>query len=162
MNVVNPGRKNLLAKHLLDARNRLIQTGTSNRLVHTARYAKRGKAIDVVDERTEDCFRILVRDGRRMRFAHDPNAREAAAEDEPLLLSTPSAAVDAVRYTDLLLQTRFGQDRLAKKLLGLAREARTLEEEQGINALYRRSGSCAGTRTKNPRSRARRRCCSCR
>ena len=136
MDAPDPARQTLLAKHLLDARNRLIQTGTRNRLVHTARFAKRGKAIDIVDERTEECFRILVRDGRRMRFAHDPNARDTASDGEPLLLAGPSAPLDEARYTDLLLQTQFGQDKLAKKLLGLAREARTLEEEQGINALY--------------------------
>lgn len=136
MDTANPARQNLLARQLFDARNRLIQTGTRNRLVHTARFARRGKAIDIVDERTEDCFRILVRDGRRMRFAHDPNARETAAEDEPRLPAGPARDADEAHYTDLLLQTRFGQDQLAKRLLGLAREARTLEEEQGINALY--------------------------
>lgn len=135
MDIASPDRMGLLAKHLLDARNRLIQTGTSNRLVHTARFAKRSKAIDIVDERSADCFRILVRDGRRMRFAADADARETADADEPLLRAGPTAA-DEAHYTDLLLQTQFGSDKLAKKLLGLAREARTLEDEQGINALY--------------------------
>jgi hypothetical protein len=135
MDTATQARESLLASHLLDARNRLIQTGTRNRLVHAARFAKRGKAIDIVDERTEDCFHILVRNGRRMRFAPDANARDTADADEPLLLAAPRKAAEA-RYTDLVLQTQFGPDRLAKKLLGLAREARTLEEEQGINALY--------------------------
>jgi hypothetical protein len=76
----------LLEKHLADARQRLIQTGTRNRLVHTARFARQGKALDIVDERSDDAFRILVRDGRRMRFGHDPRVRETAMDDEPLLL----------------------------------------------------------------------------
>ena len=70
-----------------------------------------------------------------MRFAHDPSVREANDPSEPVLVS-PTYKADEGRFTDLTLQTRFGQDRLQKKLLGLAREARTLEEEQGINALY--------------------------
>ena len=114
----------------------MIQTGTRNRLVHTARFARQGKSLDIVDERSDEAFRILVRDGRRMRFAHDPRVTEAASEDEPLLLPSPRAELDDEHYTDLTLQTRLGQDRLQKRLLGLAREARTLEEEQGINALY--------------------------
>jgi hypothetical protein len=128
--------KSPLQKHLADARQRLIQTGTRNRLIHTSRFAKQGKAIDIVDERSTDTFRILVTDGRRMRFRHDPSVRETATADEPLLPAPSSNEVGSERYTDLFLQTRFGQDRLQKKLLGLAREARTLEEEQGINALY--------------------------
>src|SRR6185312_7711722 len=95
MDIASPDRMGLLAKHLLDARNRLIQTGTSNRLVHTARFAKRSKAIDIVDERSADCFRILVRDGRRMRFAADADARETADADEPLLRAGPAAADEA-------------------------------------------------------------------
>ena len=70
-----------------------------------------------------------------MRFAHDPSVRETNDPSEPVLVS-PTYKADEGRFTDLTLQTRFGQDRLQKKLLGLAREARTLEEEQGINALY--------------------------
>jgi hypothetical protein len=54
--------KSPLQKHLADARQRLIQTGTRNRLIHTSRFAKQGKAIDIVDERSTDTFRILVVD----------------------------------------------------------------------------------------------------
>lgn len=125
-----------LANHLKQARDRLIQTGTRNRLVHTVRFAKRGKSIDIVDERSNDVFRILVTDSKRMRFNHDPTEVDEAEEGEPLLLTGPGREKDEGRFTDNLLQTKFGQDRLQKKLLALAREAKTLEEEQGINALY--------------------------
>lgn len=125
-----------LAGLLAEARQRLIQTGTRNRLVHTARFAKRGKSIDIVDERSDDVFRILLSEGKRMRFDHDPTDDESADEGEPLLIAAPALSRGEERFTDNLLQTRLGQDKLQKKLLGLAREAKTLEEEQGINALY--------------------------
>ena len=124
-----------LQRHLSDARQRLIQTGTRNRLIHAARFSKQGKSIDIVDEHADDAFRILFTENRRMRFAHDPSVRETKDESEPTLVASTSTSNEG-RFTDLSLQTRFGQDRLQKKLLGLAREARTLEEEQGINALY--------------------------
>ncbi|PAQ08256.1 MULTISPECIES: DUF4011 domain-containing protein [Mesorhizobium] len=60
-----------LTKYLKQARDRLIQTGTRNRLIHTARFAKRGKSIDIIDERSDDVFRILVTDSKRMRFDHE-------------------------------------------------------------------------------------------
>jgi very-short-patch-repair endonuclease len=125
-----------LAAYLKQARGRLIQTGTRNRLVHTARFAKRGKSIDIVDERSDDVFYILVTNRKRMRFDHDPTEVEQAEEGEPLLIAAPGRERGEERFTDNLLQTKFGQDKLQKKLLGLAREAKTLEEEQGINALY--------------------------
>lgn len=40
------------------------------------------------------------------------------------------------RYVDAQLETRLGPDALAKKLLKIAREAKTAEEEQGVNILY--------------------------
>jgi len=124
-----------LAPHLRLARERLIETGTRNRLIHTARFAKVSKSIDIIDERADDVFRILVADEQRMRFSHDPAAKDDTSEDEPTLPSSIRSA-DEARFTDRYLQTKFTQDRLQKKLLTLAREAKTLEEEQGINALY--------------------------
>ena len=44
--------------------------------------------------------------------------------------------VDFCRYTDAELETRLGPDALQKKLLKIAREAQTAEEEQGVNILY--------------------------
>lgn len=127
------GRQSSLTKHLADARQRLIQTGTRNRLVHTARFAKQGKSIDLVQASSDDVFRTLLADGRRMRFMHDPSVRETKEEEDFDL--APLLPNDS-RSTESGLQTRFGQSKLQKKLLGMSREAKTLEEEQGINALY--------------------------
>lgn len=129
------GARSPIAKHVSDARQRLIQTGTRNRLVHTARFAKQSKAIDIVEERSEDVFRLLLTQGRKMRFAHDPTVREKD-DGEVSLLELPPPVLEDGRFSDLVLQTKLGRERLQKKLLSLAREARTLEEEQGINALY--------------------------
>ena len=44
--------------------------------------------------------------------------------------------IDESRFTDRLLDTNLGTDALQKRLLQLARDARTAEEEQGINILF--------------------------
>lgn len=44
--------------------------------------------------------------------------------------------VDESVFTDRLLDTSLGTDALQKRLLQLARDARTAEEEQGINILF--------------------------
>jgi very-short-patch-repair endonuclease len=127
----SPGLRRLLE----DARSRLIQTGTRNRLVHCARNSKRGKFVDIVDEKSEEIFRILVRESRRMRFLHNERAEEEEdAGGETLGFHGESA--DDGRYSDLYLQTQLSEDKLQKRLLAMAREAKTLEEEQGVNALY--------------------------
>jgi len=133
---VAPGFSQAGLRRLLgEARQRLVQTGTRNRLVHCARFASRGKFIDIVDERSDDIFRLLVRERRHMRFVHD--AKEEETEDDGVHIQPAlDDALDESRYTDLLLQTRLSEDRLQKRLLAMAREARTLEEEQGINVLY--------------------------
>lgn len=58
-----------LRRLLEDARSRLIQTGTRNRLVHCARNSARGKFVDIVEEKSDEIFRILVRKGRRLAMA---------------------------------------------------------------------------------------------
>jgi len=134
-----------LRRLLEDARIRLIQTGTRNRLVHCARNSKRGKFVDIVDEKSEEIFRILVRDNRKMRFLHNEKAdaeeadgerAEGRAQTDLLDFRLGGESADDGRYTDLYLQTQLSEDKLQKRLLGMAREAKTLEEEQGVNALY--------------------------
>ncbi|MCC2097653.1 MAG: DUF4011 domain-containing protein, partial [Hyphomicrobiales bacterium] len=50
--------------------------------------------------------------------------------------STQPNEPDEERYTDDRLETRLGPDGLQKRLLKMFRDAKTAEEEQGINILY--------------------------
>ena len=67
-----------------------------------------------------------------MRFA----ARGGAEEELELEEVSFPAQPDESRYTDLILDTALTPDRLEKRLLRLATDARTAEEEQGVNILY--------------------------
>ena len=116
-----------------ETRRRLVETGTRNRLVHVNRANTRGNVINIVNEWSEDVHAIL-RASKVMRFialGHDNSedaneVRFAWAEDEP----------GEDRYTDVQLETRLGPDALQKKLLKIAREAQTAEEESGVNILH--------------------------
>lgn len=55
---------------------------------------------------------------------------------EVVLSSTETIDFDEGRYTDAQLETRLGPDALQKRLLKIAREAQTAEEESGVNMLY--------------------------
>lgn len=116
-----------------DTRKRLVETGTRNRLVHVNRANTRGNVVNIVNERSDDVYQLLS-GGRTMRFRALGHDRHAAGEI--VLAEEADQAVGTERYTDNQLETRLGPDALAKKLLKIAREAQTAEEEQGVNILY--------------------------
>lgn len=119
-----------------DTRKRLVETGTRNRLVHVNRANTRGNVVNIVNERSDDVWSILA-SGKAMRFralGHDVRRDEDSTE---IILADESPDdIEGDRYTDNQLETRLGPDGLAKKLLKIAREAKTAEEEQGVNILY--------------------------
>lgn len=71
-------RSDKLAALLEDARHRLVETGTRNRLVHVNRTTKRSNSLGIIGERTANIFDILRIQGKRMRFL----ARDDESTDE--------------------------------------------------------------------------------
>lgn len=116
-----------------DTRRRLVETGTRNRLVHVNRANTRGNVVNIVNERSDDVHAVLC-GGKAMRFK--ALGRDAKEAGEIVLANDADRDVGEDRYTDNQLETRLGPDALAKKLLKIAREAKTAEEEQGVNVLY--------------------------
>src|SRR5260370_13152100 len=133
-----------LAALLHEARIRLIETGTRNRLVHVNRKAKRPATLAIVGADVETAFERLVRSQATFRFAADPAAtereRRSAKDDDDD--DEAERVADDIRQipTDVtprdVFQTRLGESELQKRLTRVAPEAKTLEEEQGINILY--------------------------
>lgn len=130
-----------VAAFLNDARKKLVDTGTRNRLIHVNRQG-RGRFLTIVYERADDVFRILRSEGRRMRFhplETDPEEVDddsVRLDEADLSLFSGVGEVDESRFTDRYLDTMLGTDALQKRVLQLARDARTAEEEQGINILF--------------------------
>jgi very-short-patch-repair endonuclease len=120
---------------LAEARTRLIETGTRNRLVHTNRRAKRPSTLAIVQDDSDSLFQRLVRDGASLRFCSDPriSARSGGEHEEVFDDDKPPALA---AKPNNLLQTRVGEEALQRRLLKFYRDAKTLEEEQGINILY--------------------------
>lgn len=122
---------------LESVRKKLLETGTRNRLIHVDRTAKRSNSLNIVNEQSRDVFAVLRVGDRRMRFRALGRDKSQEDDDAPLLLiETVPDSFDKSRYTDHLLETALGPDALQKRLLRLASDARTLEQEQGINILY--------------------------
>ncbi|HEX7637164.1 MAG TPA: DUF3320 domain-containing protein [Burkholderiaceae bacterium] len=123
-----------IARLFDETRRRLVETGTRNRLVHVNRANARGNVLNIVNERSDDIHAILS-SGKAMRFL----AIGRDKDDDADAITFPDAGQEGFeeeRYLDAQLETRLGPDALQKKLLKIAREAKTAEEESGVNILY--------------------------
>ncbi len=137
-----------IAAKLDRARAELLDLSARNRLLNVPRFSKAAKTVEVVDERSAELFRLLVREAKAFTFVPGKEKAgeqtEAEADDEDVVADLPQPeegeAVDergvASRHSDTRLQTRMTSKGLQKRLLDLYGDARTLEEEQGVNVLY--------------------------
>ncbi|WP_119680768.1 DUF3320 domain-containing protein [Indioceanicola profundi] len=152
--VLNPAVDDLPAEQpntvpgkLERGRMELLDLSTRNRLIHLPK-SRTTKTIEVVDERTDEVFRLLVGEGKPFTFSAGRRAPGEKPEDsqeqdsqEITVLAQPEDdAVDergiAQRHSDTKLQTRLTSEGLQKRLLTLYLDAKTLQEEQGVNILY--------------------------
>ena len=122
-------------KRSLDvARRDLLDLGLRNPLLNYKLL--RGKGLDIVDEKSVELFRILVREEKKMSFlpggSFQSNENAAGAQ-----LTQPDEHPGASsRHTDLRIQTEYSSPQLQARLLATFRTARTSIEEQGVNSLY--------------------------
>lgn len=131
---VAQGERSALTRLFDDTRKRLVETGTRNRLIHVNRSNARGNAINIVNERCDDVFEILS-SGKAMRFLGLGKDKDEGVGGIRLA-DAHEDDFEEDRFTDNQLETRLGPDSLQKRLLKIAREAQTAEEESGVNILY--------------------------
>src|SRR4051812_1049426 len=70
-----------IVEKLTRARRELLDLSARNRLLHVARDTSRSGRLDIVKERSEDVYRILVRDGRAMTFLGSDSDPDKADDD---------------------------------------------------------------------------------
>jgi very-short-patch-repair endonuclease/DNA polymerase III delta prime subunit len=129
---------------LESARRELLDLTARNRLLNTSRSQARSSRLEIVDEVSDEVFRHLVTAGKAMSFLPVRKGEQAESngdeEDQGQLFQPGDDELDenglAARHIDNKLQTRLTSDRLQKRLLKLFYDARTHEEEQGVNILY--------------------------
>lgn len=125
------------------ARTELLDLSARNRLLNIPRSAKSAKTLEVVDERGAEVFRLLVRESKAFTFLPGKGAIPDAEDEDGEIAQLAQPEDDGVdtrgvanRHADTRLQTRLTPAGLQKKLLDLYYDARTLEEEQGVNILF--------------------------
>lgn len=111
-----------VAEALDDARRELIDISRRNRLLHTPRAGRRVHCLEFTDVDPDFVFSELARDGRTFTFG---------SEDED------ASSVEGRRSRSLpVLSTQVTPEVLERRLLKFFREARVIEEEQGVNILF--------------------------
>jgi very-short-patch-repair endonuclease len=121
---------------LLADRKALLDLGTRNRLINIPLRTENIRAIEIVDENTSEVFRLLG-EGKRFTFLPaDVRGSEDGSSPAPNALPQPAETGLHARHADKRLQTKLSPEALQKRLLDIWYDARTLEEEQGVNILY--------------------------
>ncbi|MBD8469424.1 DUF4011 domain-containing protein [Sphingomonas sp. CFBP 8765] len=135
---------------LYRARTELLDLSARNRLLNMPHAANGAKAVEVVDEASSEIFRMLVGETRPFSFlagkaapAGQQTGEDVPAEESDEIADLAQPEDDVAdergvysRHVDTRLQTRLTPKGLQKRLLELYFDARTLEEEQGVNILY--------------------------
>jgi hypothetical protein len=144
------------------ARRDLLDLTARNRLIHTPRGRVRARAVEITPEKADQVYQRLVTDRTAMGLVPapdqgppkegvseesvtDPQASKPSPDLSPpnTLQGAPMASGTAEvnhdqtsRQTDTFLQTSLPAEILQKRLLSIFYDARTFEEEQGVNILY--------------------------
>jgi len=135
-----------VASHLERARRELLDLTTRNRLLNVPRKSKTAKLVDVQDELSSEVFRLLVREGKNFTFLSGNESEidaDSADYDDPDFAPLPQPGDDeadargiAKRHSDTRLQTALTSKALQKRLLSMFYDARTAQEEMGVNILF--------------------------
>lgn len=146
---VPPDTVGALHRGLLPAvevlRRQLLDISKRNRLTNTPVGKRYARQLDIVDERSDEVFRILHVERKKMTFEANPEAAsdgqddtdDAAGETAVFVPGDDDlASVPAAHHLDRKLRTALGAEPLQKRLLTLYRGARSLEEEQGVSVLF--------------------------
>ena len=125
-------------------RQQLLDISKRNRLTNTPIGKPRVKQLEIEDERSDEIFRILYLERKKMTFeAYRGTAADLADgtdEANRRTLFVPeyaeTASEPAAHHVDRKLHTRLTAEGLQKRLLTLYRDAQGIEEEQGVSVLF--------------------------
>jgi very-short-patch-repair endonuclease len=137
-----------LKSKLETGRIELLDLSSRNRLINVPRKSKAAKTIEVIDGLSPEVYRLLVSEAKAFTFL--PSRRKGGSEStdaddgDELNASDIAQPEDdhvsenslASRHSDTRLQTRLTSEGLQKRLLTLHYDAKTIQEEQGVNILF--------------------------
>lgn len=131
---------NTIKGKLEKARKELLDLGFRNHLINYRELKTKG--IHIIDELSEQLYKILVLQGKTMYFLSDPTKDQKNGESQELNFFDLVQPEDndeekiADRHKDNKIQTPHSSKRLQRRLLNTYYTARTHIQERGVNVLY--------------------------
>jgi hypothetical protein len=146
-----------LRRAIADARRSMLDPTRRNRLLHAPLFGKRPWCLAIMEADVDEIFHALVRrDNCRLSFAARPSDEgDNGTVEPPADTSSPIVALEAGASASgdhltprtatgeiprqrnrIILQTRLSQEQLDRRLTKIFRDARSLEEEQGLSTLF--------------------------
>lgn len=117
---------------LLDARRELIDLSRRNRLLHSPLSGSQPHCLEITNADPDWVFSALTRASKQFGFLSFTDRVQLAAGDS----EADTKSAEPAKSQSLHLQTKLALEALERRLLKLFREARTHEEEQGVNILF--------------------------
>ncbi|WP_053005979.1 DUF3320 domain-containing protein [Kiloniella spongiae] len=127
-------------------RQNLLDVGTRNRLISAPFKNARANALEIVDELSDEIFRLLWTEGKSFTFLSNPDEKNEKTQQQnddsqPVYIPPEEEIIKdktglAARHIDTKLQTRLYKETLQKRLIALSRDSNLFEEEQGVNILF--------------------------
>lgn len=125
---------NPVRRRLLEQRQALLDLGLRNRLISLPMRTKGVRTIEIIAAKAAETYALLEA-GKALTFLPGREPEGEAAQWELAIEAPPSPPV-VEEAPPGKLQTRLGAEALQKRLFDIWYDARTLEEEQGVNILY--------------------------
>jgi len=129
-----------IAQQLEITRKELLDMGLRGNPLLSFKHSK-AKTLEIIDEISEEIYKILVNDSKAMKFLPIPEKTLSENGDEAGIRLTQiteylseNKGID--RFTDNSLQTRLAPNKLDIRLVKINSEAKTYLEEQGVDILY--------------------------
>lgn len=134
---------NPVRRRLLEQRQALLDLGLRNRLINLPMRTKGVRTIELIEAKAPETYDLLAA-GRALTFLPGREPDEAAQGELAIegAQASPVAPADAMPSSEAAapaphrLQTRLAAEALQKRLFDIWYDARTIEEEQGVNILY--------------------------
>jgi hypothetical protein len=102
-----------IERMLADARLRLVETGTRNRLVHTARGGKRTRSLPILNADADTLFEAAARSGKAIWFQATRSGLDLDDDGNGVRQNTPTFGA--------ALLTNLDEEALEKRLLSIYR-----------------------------------------
>ncbi|MCY4562646.1 MAG: DUF3320 domain-containing protein [Flavobacteriaceae bacterium] len=124
----------MLKETLERERKNLLDLGLRNNFINLK--DSKTKSVQVIEESSEEIFKILVDSLYLMSFQSRGQDRDIDEEFSILYKQLPTDEVDKSKLTDRVLQTPHTPSRLQRRLRSIARLTKLSIEEKGVNMLF--------------------------